>query len=86
MRRLRVERGLTQPELAAACQRAGWEVSRDIIARIEGGTKLVRDMELAVLAAVLGVNPEDFIAEELAKARKRVAEVKRIKQEVLGEG
>ena len=61
VRRLRVERGMSQPDFAAACQRAGWDVSRDIIARIEGGSKLVRDSELVKLAAVLGVTPNDLV-------------------------
>ena len=61
VRRLRVERGMSQPEFAAACQRAGWDVSRDIIARIEGGTKLVRDAEVLKLAAVLGVTPNELL-------------------------
>lgn len=52
---------MSQPDLAAACQRAGWDVSRDIIARIEGGTKLVRDSELVKLAVILGVTPNDLV-------------------------
>jgi hypothetical protein len=35
VRRLRNARGWSQPELAARCQRMGWDVGRDIIARIE---------------------------------------------------
>jgi len=84
IRRLRNERGWTQPELAAACHLAGWEVSRDVIARIEGGTKLVRDSELAALAAVFGVSPVELIAAEYAAAVKRVQGAERIKRETLG--
>jgi len=36
-RRLRNAAGLSQPALAAACQRRGWDIERDTIAKIEGG-------------------------------------------------
>lgn len=85
IRRLRAKHGWTQPELVAACHFAGWEVSRDIIARIEGGTKLVRDSELAVLAAVFGVKPTDLIAERFAQAVEKVKKAKQMQSEALGE-
>lgn len=55
VRRLRVERGLTQSGLAAKLQRCGWDVSREIVAQIEGRTRYVVDTEIAFLAAVLAV-------------------------------
>ena len=63
--RLRTALGWSQPTLAAKCQLAGWDVSRDIIARIEGQVRWVGDFELAALAKVLGVPleklyPRDF--------------------------
>ncbi len=59
--RLRNARGWSQPELAAKCQLAGWDISRDIIARIELRTRCVGDFELATLAKVLGVKMEVLI-------------------------
>ena len=56
--RLRNQRGWSQPELAAKCQLAGWDVSRDIIARIELRNRWVGDFELAVLAGIFGVKME----------------------------
>ena len=55
VRRLRCERGLSQPALAAKCQLLGWDVSRDTIAKIEGQTRWVGDGELVFLARSLGV-------------------------------
>ena len=55
IRRLRTEQGLSQPDLAAKCQRLGWDVGRDIIARIEAQIRLVTDTELVFLARSLGV-------------------------------
>ena len=44
---LRSRRGWSQPVLAAKCQLAGWDVSRDIIARIELRVRWVADFELS---------------------------------------
>lgn len=53
VRRLRVARGMSQTALAAACQRRGWDVGRDAVAKIEGGTRWVCDSELLELAKAL---------------------------------
>lgn len=58
--------GLSQTELAAKLQVGGWDVSRDIIARIEGQTRCVTDMELIDLSRILRV-PLDSL---LPKGRK----------------
>ena len=54
VRRLRIKAGMSQPAFAAKCQRAGWDISRDIVARIEGGTRCVEDRELLMLTTTLG--------------------------------
>jgi len=53
VRRLRYQLGLSQEELAARCQRQGWDVDRFTIARIEGGTRWVGDFEVVELAKAL---------------------------------
>ncbi len=53
VRRLRNAQGLSQPQLAARCQRLGWDVGRDIIARIESRVRLVTDSEILFLARAL---------------------------------
>jgi transcriptional regulator with XRE-family HTH domain len=58
VRRLRYERGLSQPALAAQCQLRGWDIGRDTIAKIEGQKRWVGDLELAQLARCLGVPVE----------------------------
>jgi len=55
---LRHRLGLSQAGLAARCQLAGWDVSRDIIARIELQIRIVTDIELMHLAHVLKVPAE----------------------------
>jgi transcriptional regulator with XRE-family HTH domain len=60
VRRLRNSQGLSQPELAAKCQRMGWDVGRDIIARIESQVRLVTDSEILFLAKALGASVVDL--------------------------
>ena len=52
VRRLRVAANLSQAALAAACQRIGWDIDRNTIAKIEGQMRWVGDFELLHLADV----------------------------------
>jgi len=56
VRQIRSSQGLSQPQLAAKCQRIGWDVGRDIIARIESQVRLVTDSEILFLAKALGAS------------------------------
>lgn len=55
LRKVRYQSGLSQPALAAKCQLLGWDIGRDTIAKIEGQTRWVGDVELACLARSLRV-------------------------------
>ena len=64
--RFRYDQGLSQNELATKCQLIGWDVSRDIIARIEGRVRWVGDFELVALSKALGIGitelyPDGFL-------------------------
>ena len=61
VRRLRYERGLSQPSLAAECQKHGWDIARDTIAKIEGQRRWVSDAELVMLAVVLRVPVDNLL-------------------------
>ena len=67
MSRLRTRIEWSQPDLAAKCQIAGWDVSRDIIARIEARNRWVGDEELATLARVLGVSLEELFPPDIRR-------------------
>jgi hypothetical protein len=67
VRRIRFEQRLSQPALAAKCQRLGWDIGRDIIARIEAQIRLVTDSELVFLARALGVSLKSLFPQEIAK-------------------
>ena len=75
LRRIRSERGLSQPKLVEVLQRKGWDISRDTLAKIEDQRRWVSDFEAAFLAEVLKVDllalfqssvgaskPKDYIA------------------------
>lgn len=58
---IRDQLGWSQSKLAAVCQLQGWDISRGVIARIEGQVKWVCDTELLELAKALRVSvPELF--------------------------
>ncbi len=61
IRRLRNEKSLSQEELAAKCQTQGWDISRDIVASIEGQTRCVTESEIVLLAAALSVAPSQLL-------------------------
>lgn len=66
VRKLRVEQGLSQPQLAAVCQRMGWDISRDIVARIEGQVRWVSDFEIIGLALALRVDYSELMPTQKA--------------------
>ena len=65
--RLRNRLGLSQAQLAAKFQVAGWDLSRDIIARIELQTRGVTDLERIELARILRVPVDSLLG---GKGRK----------------
>lgn len=70
VRRLRVERELTQDQLAARLTLAGLEnADRVWVAKVESQIRSVFDYELAVIAAVLGVKADELLP--TGKALKR---------------
>lgn len=58
--KLRVDRDLTQQDLAGRLAAVGWNVSRDIVQRIESGEREVTDIDLRLLAKGLRVPVEDL--------------------------
>ena len=70
VRKHRYQQKLSQSDLAAKCQLLGWNVSRDIIAAIEGQVRCVTDIELVGLAIAL-----DTDEARLLPGRKKTLEV-----------
>lgn len=60
LRKMRFAQDLTQDQLAARLQRAGWDVSRVSVAKIEAQLRWVTECELFMLAQVLQVSLDQF--------------------------
>jgi transcriptional regulator with XRE-family HTH domain len=71
VREIREKRGMTQSELVAKLNVLGWDVSRDIIARIEGQVRWVADFEVVKLAGGLDVEYAELLRKAVAKGEKR---------------
>jgi transcriptional regulator with XRE-family HTH domain len=52
---------LSQEQLAAKGQRMGWDVSRDVLAKIEGQSRWVSDIELVLLAELLEIDAKELL-------------------------
>ncbi|MBP6506425.1 MAG: helix-turn-helix transcriptional regulator [Opitutaceae bacterium] len=61
IKKYRDKRGLSQEQLAAAAQRAGWDIGRDVIAKVETGARYVADIELVKFAKLLHVSAKDLL-------------------------
>jgi transcriptional regulator with XRE-family HTH domain len=55
LQKIRLERKLTQAKFATLCRQKGWNLTREIVARIEGGVRCVADFELMLLSEILKV-------------------------------
>ena len=61
LRRLRMERGLTQEQVTARLQLAGCDLTRSALAKIEAGQRHVYPDELYVLRNALDVPYEELL-------------------------
>ncbi len=57
VKRLRKQQNLTQEDLAGRAAAVGWNISRDVVKRIERGEREITDIDLRVLAKALRVPP-----------------------------
>lgn len=60
LRRLRMNKGLTQERLAARLQLAGCDITRSALAKMEAGQRHVYPDECKALRSVLGVAWEEL--------------------------
>ena len=70
VRRLRSQQGITQQVFAERCQRMGWDISRDTLAKVESQMRWLADFELAFLAEALSV-PLDLLLPERGTVTQR---------------
>ena len=62
--KIRSSKDWSQETLATKCQLRGWDISRGVIAGIEGKHRSVEDWELFILSKVLEVPMESLMPEE----------------------
>lgn len=65
VRRIRDSHGWSQAQFAAKCQVSGWNVSRGIVAAIEGRVRWVADFELMLLARTLKVDARELLPDRI---------------------
>lgn len=61
IRELREKKRLTQPQLVAKLNIAGWDLSRGTFSKIEAQIRCVTDYEILQLAAGLGIEPPELM-------------------------
>ncbi len=62
--RHRTAKGWSQAMLATKCQVSGWDISRSIIAAIEGRVRWVGDWEALRLASILQVSVQELFPDK----------------------
>ena len=60
VRKMRQQKGWTQYQLAVKLQLAEWDTSRESVTSLENSQRRVPDLELFILARVLGVKMESL--------------------------
>jgi transcriptional regulator with XRE-family HTH domain len=70
VRELREKQNLTQSQLVTKLNLLGWDVSRDIVARIEGQVRWVADFEIVKLAAGLGVGYTELLQKAVTRGER----------------
>lgn len=65
IKELRIQRGLTQEQLAAKMQIAGIQINQKAISRIESGDRIITDYELMCLAEILRVSINQLLNNSL---------------------
>lgn len=74
----RSDLAMSQAEFAGLCQREGWDVSRETLAKIESGIRCVTDLELLEIATALEIPlPALFSTSEQYLFHKKSSIVKR---------
>jgi transcriptional regulator with XRE-family HTH domain len=79
VQRLRERKGWNQGQFAAKLQLWGWDTSQGSVSRLEHGNRRVTDLELLVIAKILGVKLEDLFPRVFRAQIKELAPHYRVK-------
>ena len=73
MRKIRTQKGWTQNQLALKLQLFGWDTSRESVTRLENQSRRVPDLEMFVVARILGVKADELFPRNLRGKVKELA-------------
>jgi transcriptional regulator with XRE-family HTH domain len=79
VRKIRKRKGWTQEDLAIKLQLSGWDTSRESVTRLENQGRRVPDLELFLLARILGVKADDMFPRNLRGRIKELGPQYRVK-------
>jgi transcriptional regulator with XRE-family HTH domain len=79
VRKFRTRKGWTQNQLALKLQLLGWDTSRESVTRLESQSRRVPDLELFLVARILGVKADDLFPRALRGRIKELAPHYRVK-------
>ena len=79
VRKLRQGKGWTQGELAARLQLAQWDTSRESVTSLENMQRRVPDLELFILARVLGTKMDNLFPRGIGGKLKELYPQYRVK-------
>jgi DNA-binding XRE family transcriptional regulator len=71
IRQLREKKGMTQAQLATKLNLAGWDLSRDTLAKIEAQIRCVSDFEIPILAISVATDPYELLRLAIARTPRR---------------
>jgi transcriptional regulator with XRE-family HTH domain len=79
VRQLREKKGWSQERLAAKLQLLGWDTSRGSVTNLENQQRRVPDLELFILARVLGAKLDNLFPRSMAGKIKELYPQYRVK-------
>ena len=79
VRQFREKKGWTQDQFAVKLQLAGWDTSQDSVSRLENQDRRIPDVELFVVADVLGAKLEDLFPKDMRGKIKALWPLYRVK-------
>ena len=79
VRKFRERKGWTQNQVAVKLQLLGWDTSRESVTRLENQSRRLTDLELFIVAKILGVKADDLFPRALRGKIKELAPAYRVK-------
>ena len=74
-----MRKGWTQDRLATKLQLLGWDTSRESVTRLENQDRRIPDVELFIIAKILGVRTDDLFPKMLRPMIRKLAPHYRVK-------